>query len=69
MLAALFHLGFAASLAGDVAAAEAWHAQCLAITEPLGELRWRSNSLWALGRLDALRGGDAPRAKAMQEES
>src|SRR4029078_5704767 len=42
--------------------------ECLALTEPLGELWFRSYSLWALG-LDAWRTGDHQRATALEKDS
>ena len=63
-----FLLGMNLGLAGAGERAIEAHRECLALTEPLGELWFRSYSLWALG-LDAWRTGDQQRATALEKDS
>jgi non-specific serine/threonine protein kinase len=63
-----FLLGMNLGLAGASDRAIEAHRECLALTEPLGELWFRSYSLWALG-LDAWRSGDQRRATALEKDS
>jgi serine/threonine-protein kinase PknK len=63
-----FLLGENLGLAGDAERAAAAHRQCLAMTEPRGELSFRSYSLWALG-LDAWRTGDSRRATTHERDA
>jgi non-specific serine/threonine protein kinase len=63
-----FLLGMNLGLAGVMERATEAHQECLALTEPLGELWFRSYSLWALG-LDAWRTRDQPRAAALEKDS
>lgn len=60
--------GFTLAVIGDEAGTEAAHRRVLEITQPRGEIWWRSTSLWALG-LSAWRRGDAGDARTSLEES
>jgi len=63
-----FLLGMNLGLTGAGERAIEAHRECLALTDPLGELWFRSSSLWALG-LDAWRSGDQHRAAALEKDS
>lgn len=61
-------LGLTCALVGDSDGARAANAECIAMTEPLGECWYRAYSLW-VGGLVAWRDGAASEARRLQDES